>query len=339
MTYRLTRADADLLDEALSTGALSSDDLRAAQLIAPDLVQLEPRWRPSAHHRNRATRAIRTAREKTREGAAIYDLVDYPDAGVVCRVILQAAHSEQAWAWESSMTGDPYDDAGHLDKAAELRRLARLIESHHDEYPTEGQVIAHLARELEIAREEYGADASRAQRLATTLRELLDEVEPVAAESLASGEREFLLTHAGMSEEDLSEQDRAATRLEIARDRFALDAAALEGALSTSEVAALLGRAEAIVQRSRLSGDLYAPNPGDPAGLRFPCWQFTSAGGVVPGLSRIIPAFSRDTHPLVVARFMTQAHEDLDGTSPVEWLAGDGPVDPIVDLVEDLGHV
>ena len=83
------------------------------------------------------------------------------------------------------MTGDPYDDAGHLEKAAELRRLARLIERHYDEYPTEGQVIAHLAREFEIAREEYGADASRAQRLAATIRVLLDEAEPAAAEPLA----------------------------------------------------------------------------------------------------------------------------------------------------------
>ncbi|MEE1652109.1 hypothetical protein V1260_15110 [Brachybacterium sp. J144] len=179
MTYRLTRADADLLDEALSTGIPSDDDLRAAQLIAPDLRKFDPRWQPSALHRDRATRAIRTAREKAREGAAIYDLVDYPDAGVVCRVILQAAHSEQAWSWEAE------GDERRLDKAGELRRLARLIERHYDEHPTEGQVIAHLARELEIAREEYGADASRAQRLAATIRELLDEAEPAAAEPLA----------------------------------------------------------------------------------------------------------------------------------------------------------
>lgn len=185
MTYRLTRVDADLLDEALSTGIPSRDDLRAAQLIAPDLVQLDPRWRPSAHHRDRATRAIRTAGEKAREGAAIYDLVGYPDAGVVSRVILQAAHAEQTWAWESSMTGDPNDDAGHLEKAAELRRLARLIERHHDESPTEGQVIAHLARELEIAREERVVGDSRRPRLAATIRELLDEAEPAAAEPLA----------------------------------------------------------------------------------------------------------------------------------------------------------
>lgn len=169
--------------------------------------------------------------------------------------------------------------------------------------------------------------------------EVLQEAAGGSTAPLTAGEREFLLTHAGMSEEDLSEQGRAATRLEVARDRFALDAAALEGALSTGEVAALLDRAEANVRRSRLAGDLYAPNPGDPAGLRFPRWQFTSSGIVVPGLRRIIPAFPRDTHPLAIGRFMTQDHEDLDGMSPVEWLAGDGPIDRVVALVEDLGYV
>lgn len=185
MTYRLTRGDARLLDEALSTGIPSGDELHAARLTAPDLAQLDRRWRPSTRHRDRAMRAIRIAREKAREGAAIYDLVDYPDAGVVCRVILWSAHSEQAWAWESSMTGDPYDDAGHLDKAAELRRLARLIERHYDESPTEGQVIVHVARELKIAREERVGGDSRRLRLAATLRELLDEAEPATVEPLA----------------------------------------------------------------------------------------------------------------------------------------------------------
>lgn len=169
--------------------------------------------------------------------------------------------------------------------------------------------------------------------------EVLQEASGGSAAPLTAGERDFLLTHAGMSEQDLSEQGRAATRLELARDRFALDAAALEGALSTREVSDLLGRAEANVRRSRLSGDLYAPNPGDPAGLRFPRWQFTSARSVVPGLRRIIPAFPRDTHPLAIGRFMTQSHEDLDGMSPVEWLAGDGPVDTVVALVDDLGYM
>lgn len=190
MTYRLTRRDAhllhDVLHEGFTSGGSPAESLRDARLIAPDLVQLDPRWRPSARHRDRAARAIRTAREKSREGAAIYDLVDYPDAGVVCRVILQAAHSEQAWSWEAD--GDEW----RLDKAGNLRRLAHLIERHYDDHPTEGQVIAHLARELEIAREEYGAGCSRRRRLAATLRELLDEAEPTAAEPLtfrsASGE-------------------------------------------------------------------------------------------------------------------------------------------------------
>lgn len=126
---------------------------------------------------------------------------------------------------------------------------------------------------------------------------------------------------------------------EAALDRHTLDAAAHDSALSTREVAVLLGRTEASVRRSRRSGDLYALNPGDPTGLRFPRWQFTSTGRVLPSLRHILPTFPRYTHPLAIARFMTQIHEDLDGTSPVEWLVNGGAVDPPVSLVEDLGHV
>lgn len=156
---------------------------------------------------------------------------------------------------------------------------------------------------------------------------------------LSPGEREFLLTHAGMSEFDLSEQARAATRLNLTLDRRTLDAAARDSALSTREVAALLGRTEADVRRSRRSGDIYALNPGDPTGQRFPRWQFTSTGHVLPGLRRILPGFPRGTHPLAIARSMTRAHGDLDGISPVEWLANDGAVAPLASLVEDLGYV
>lgn len=169
--------------------------------------------------------------------------------------------------------------------------------------------------------------------------EVLQEATGGSTAPLTAGERDFLLAHAGMSEEDLSEQGRAATRLAVARDRFALDAAALDNALSTSEVADLLGRAEANVRRSRLAGDLYAPNPGDPAGLRFPRWQFTPAGTVVPGLRRIIHALPRGMHPLAVGRFMTEPREELDEMSPVQWLSGGGQVDMIVALAEDLGYL
>lgn len=170
-------------------------------------------------------------------------------------------------------------------------------------------------------------------------RSLPRDADGTPATALSPGEREFLLTHAGMSEFDLSEQARAVTRLDLTLDRRTLDAAALDSALSTREVAALLGRTEASVRRSRRYGDLYALNPGDPTGQRFPRWQFISTGRLLPGLRRILSGFPRDTHPLAIARFMTQIHGDLDGISPVEWLANNGAVDPLASLVEDLGYV
>lgn len=169
--------------------------------------------------------------------------------------------------------------------------------------------------------------------------EVLGEAVGASSAPLTAGERDFLISHAGMTPDDLSESGRTATRMVIARDRFALDAAVIEDALSTAEVASLLGRAEANVRRSRLAGDLYAVNPGDPAGLRFPRWQFTESGGVLPGLRRVLPAFPREMHPLAIGRFMQQEADELDGMSPIAWLAGGGSVDPVAALVEDLGYV
>jgi hypothetical protein len=76
-------------------------------------------------------------------------------------------------------------------------------------------------------------------------------------------------------------------------------------ALTTNEVAALLGRAPAHVRRSHLRGDLYAIKDGR-ANL-FPRWQFTPDGTPINGLRRIIGVFPDDFHPLDIAAVMTTA--------------------------------
>lgn len=133
-------------------------------------------------------------------------------------------------------------------------------------------------------------------------------------EALSAGERSFLLTHTDLTAEDLTADARAATLVAVAQGRATADAAVARNALTTGQVAALLGRAEADVRRSRLRGDLYAPRPGA-AGrtLRFPRWQFTDDGRVVPGLRHVLAALPRHLRPLSIERFMTTAVETLDG--------------------------
>lgn len=173
-------------------------------------------------------------------------------------------------------------------------------------------------------------------------REFLDVLQEITggtSEQLTLGERDFLLEHTELTEVDLGEEARAATRIELTRNRLVLDRQLVDDALTTSEVAELLGRAEANVRRSRISGDLHALNPGDARGLRFPRWQFSQDGAVVPGLRRIVPAFPPSTHPVSIERAMTEPDEDLEGMSAVEWLFSGGSVDAVVTMVDAQGYV
>lgn len=194
-------------------------------------------------------------------------------------------------------------------------------------------VIGDPTQALDRALNRRGSPMSTAEFL-----DVLREIGGGSAGTLTQGESEFLLEHTDLTESDLSDGARAATRLEVATNRVALDRAVLENALTTGEVAQLRDQAEANVRRSRINGDLYSPNAGDSRGLRFPRWQFTADGHVVPGLRRIIPTFPPHTHPLIIEDFMTTPNEALENLSPVHWLVGGGAVEAVVELVDELGH-
>lgn len=168
---------------------------------------------------------------------------------------------------------------------------------------------------------------------------VLQEVEGGPTEALTAGERAFLLADTDLTEADLSPNGRAATLVALTQGRVAANMAVADGSLTTAQVAELLGRAEANVRRSRLNGDLYAPEPSA-AGrtLRFPRWQFSDGGRVTPGLRQVLAALPVYLHPLSVEKFMTDGNDELDGQSPVQWLTGGGPVDPVVRLAEELGY-
>lgn len=155
------------------------------------------------------------------------------------------------------------------------------------------------------------------------------------SEPLTFGETQFLIEQGGLEAGDLTEDARQQTRLRIAREHAHALRQVVETSLTTGQVATMLGRDDAGVRRSAGAGDLYVLNQGDSRGLRFPRWQFVDSRGV-PGLRHIVPAFPRSTHPLSVESFMTRPQEELDGLSPVLWLAGGGAVDVVVELVDEL---
>lgn len=170
---------------------------------------------------------------------------------------------------------------------------------------------------------------------------VLQEASGAPAEALTEGEREFLLQNSDLDESDLTSEARASTQARVARNRAEAESAVVSSSLTTAEVAELLQRSTSNIRRSKASGDLYSPlrTPSQISGrtLLFPRWQFTSEGGVVPGLREIIPTFPRFYHPLSIERFMTAPNDDLDGRSPVQWLTAGGPVATVQQLVDELG--
>lgn len=66
----------------------------------------------------------------------------------------------------------------------------------------------------------------------------------------------------------------------------------------------------------------------------FPDWQFTG-GTTLPHLHDVLRAL-RGIHPATVGGFMTLENDELDGLSPVEWLASGRPVQKVVVLAGEL---
>lgn len=170
------------------------------------------------------------------------------------------------------------------------------------------------------------------------MRDYFRETSDVGTEPLTQGEREFLLDNTDLTEADLTREGRAAAQEALARSRAQSEDHFTETALTTAEVAELLGRDPAGIRRSKVSGDLYAPVGHKGTTLLFPAWQFAGRH-VVPGLRQIIPAFPRFFHPLSIEHFMTAPNEELNDLSPVQWLVQGGAVRDVVVLVDALGYV
>lgn len=165
----------------------------------------------------------------------------------------------------------------------------------------------------------------------------LDEV--VSGQSPASSAAAaYLAEHGGP---DLDGEARAGS---IPRRR-ALTAAAtltemLHSAMTLDETAATLGISRSRVSHRISGGRLWAFTV---QGRRYvPRWQITDDGDgkaqVIPGLEVVTPAIPNTVHPLGVAAFMTVAHEDFSGQSPVEWLISGGDPSVVAAWLTGMGR-
>lgn len=71
---------------------------------------------------------------------------------------------------------------------------------------------------------------------------------------------------------------------------------------------------------------------GAERGLRFPKWQFTSDGGLLPELSRLFEVLGGESW--TVYRFLTQHHPELEGDTAFSALQR-GKVEKVVAAAEN----
>lgn len=108
----------------------------------------------------------------------------------------------------------------------------------------------------------------------------------------------------------------------------------LDGALTTAQVARLLGTSRQTPHDRVASGTLLAVM--DRGALRFPAWQFDPDGadGVVAGLPQVIRAL--DVSALAKVSWLTRANAMLDGMSPLAALKA-GRDDEVAALARSVG--
>lgn len=144
---------------------------------------------------------------------------------------------------------------------------------------------------------------------------------------LTRAEEQFLAAHGGPAPTSEAEKLEAMRRSSPAAGR-----ATLEQTFSAQAVAVRLGLTPAAVQSLVDQGKLYRFTYD--GSQEFPSWQFTDEG-LLPDLATVLTALG-EAHPETVAGFMTLSSDELDGLSPVQWLAAGRAATNVVLLAESL---
>jgi hypothetical protein len=168
--------------------------------------------------------------------------------------------------------------------------------------------------------------------LAAFLRDAFGEIARVraASQALSTGQRAVL--------SELGSDGNAADMDLLARS--ATFSAALEaGELSVAQVADRIGIDTSRVRHRLASGHLLGRRRG--GSWRLPAWQFGDDGRPIPGLPEVLAALPGGLPLIVVWGFLTAPVPELAVSdrprTPMEWLAGGGTAEPVIDLAAGVG--
>lgn len=166
------------------------------------------------------------------------------------------------------------------------------------------------------------------------LEQLAEKLEQVNSSTPFSGEKAEL-AHS-ITGHEYSEQERVEIEQLALLQYFRLRHELLNDALTTPQVATLLGTCRQTPHDRVKSGTLLAVS--DRGALRFPPWQFDPASddGVLPGLAEVV--HNLHLPPLSKISWMVGGNAFLEGATPLESLKA-GQVKKVVELARVAGRL
>ena len=104
--------------------------------------------------------------------------------------------------------------------------------------------------------------------------------------------------------------------------------------LTADEFAAAIGASRETIHQKRKRREVLGLE-GAKRGVRFPEWQLSAEGRLLPELPRLFMALGG--HPWAVYRFLLQRHPELDGTTALDALR-EGRVAAVLATAENVGE-
>lgn len=102
--------------------------------------------------------------------------------------------------------------------------------------------------------------------------------------------------------------------------------------LTADEFAAAIGASRETIHQKRKRREVLGLE-GAKRGVRFPEWQVSADGGLLPGLPRLFQVLG--DRPWAVYRFLLQHHPELDGKTALDALRA-GRIDAVIATAENI---
>ncbi|MCI9889349.1 hypothetical protein JT358_12905 [Micrococcales bacterium 31B] len=202
--------------------------------------------------------------------------------------------------------------------------------------------VDHLVERAQIA----GADSDT---VADLLRLTADFFTSSAAggDGLTASEAQYLMDSGAFSVAQLAEAEARVNRGDLARHEHLTRIGTVARSLTAAQAAERLGVDASRVRHRQRQGALYGFLVG--RSRYYPTWQFVpGTPRALPHLAALLKALPEGWSPASVEGFMTTPQPNLcEGDSfeggqlpqtPVAWLLGGGPVEPVLDMLSGMAY-